>query len=212
MTTTPTAYPLAWPASKERTPARKRTDSRFNRRASIARSRDELFYELRLLRATDITLSTNIELRRDGLPYANRREPDDPGVAVYFRLKDRDHVLACDLYAKVVENLRAITKTVEAQRGITRWGVVDLEESFAGSQTAPTLRTCWFAPTLSRSTRSRRSWRGSPLFKNAPPAALSSPSRLNAAITLRISFAALWMTRRRSRRSEPGNCPRAGSR
>ena len=40
--------------------------------------------ELRRSYTTDLILSMNVDLRRDGLPYANYKEPIDPGVAVYF--------------------------------------------------------------------------------------------------------------------------------
>jgi hypothetical protein len=63
-----------------------------------------------------VILSTNIALRNDGLPYANSREPNDPGVAVYFRYGKREMCFACDAYTTVRENAYAIAKSIEALR------------------------------------------------------------------------------------------------
>lgn len=87
-----TNYPLTWPANWPRTPVSKRQQARFE--VSFRVARDQLFEELRLLRATVVIVSSNIPLRKDGLPYASYREPEDPGVAVYFQLRKTAHVLA----------------------------------------------------------------------------------------------------------------------
>jgi hypothetical protein len=74
------AYPLCWPVGRPRTQYPKR--SRFETTFSLAR--DCLMQEIRMLGGKDPVLSTNIPLRRDGLPLANHRMPHDLGVAVYF--------------------------------------------------------------------------------------------------------------------------------
>jgi len=66
------------------------------------------------------------------LPRSDRRAPQDPGAAVYWRNGDKKLVLACDKYTSVGENLYAIGKTIEATRGIERWGAVTAEQAFAG--------------------------------------------------------------------------------
>ena len=130
------AFPLHWPVGWKRTPYR--TKSNFDRNLTFGRARDELFAELRRLGATGIVLSTNIELRQDGLPYSNRRIPADPGVSVYFQYKKRPMVFACDQWRSPEENVRAICKTIEAIRGIERWGASDmLERAFSGFQALP---------------------------------------------------------------------------
>ena len=48
----------------------------------MASETQELIWELKRLGARGMVLSTNVELRQDGLPYSNRRRPEDPGVAV----------------------------------------------------------------------------------------------------------------------------------
>lgn len=62
-------------------------------------------------------------------------EPHDPGVAVYFVLKGKGKgmAFACDRYVYVYENIQAIAKTIEALRGIERWGASDMmERAFTG--------------------------------------------------------------------------------
>jgi hypothetical protein len=55
-------------------------------------------------------ISSNLELRNDGLPYAGSadRKISDPGVALYFLFKERPMVMARDLYLTPAENLRCI--------------------------------------------------------------------------------------------------------
>lgn len=93
--------------------------------------------ELRRLGAHRFVLSTNVELRQDGLPRSDRRAPSDPGVAVYFQLKGNPIVMACDKWAHVEDNLWAIVKHIEAIRGTQRWGVGELVQAFAGYSALP---------------------------------------------------------------------------
>ena len=117
------AYPLQWPAGRPRTTDNQRIDSRFKLNSATKHDvQVELFWECERMGGEYIVISTMIEVRRDGLPYANRRAPEDPGVAVYFRREDRNVSFACDQYSRIWENMRAITKTIEALRGIERWG------------------------------------------------------------------------------------------
>lgn len=128
------AYPLSWPAGRGR--CSRRQNARFV--TTFARARDELLDELRRLGATSTVLSTNIPLRRDGLPYAGQANPDDPGVAVYFTRKGKPMCFCCDRWRKVQDNLLAIVKTIEAIRGIERWGTGEaVEAAFAGFEALP---------------------------------------------------------------------------
>lgn len=138
------AYPLYWPEGWKRTESWRRTSSRF--KSGFAVSRDFIIAELKRLGATNVTLSTNINLRWDGLPYANQPEPSDAGVAVYFLYKKNQMCFACDRYKKVGENLTAIGKTIEALRGMERWGASDMmERAFRGfaALSAPAGRDWW---------------------------------------------------------------------
>lgn len=143
-----TAHPLSWPTGWPRTPPARREPSRFYRKtANSARARkptmseavNDLLGELRRLRVDqrDVVISSNVSVRQDGLPRSGQRAPDDPGVAVYFRLKGEPRVLACDRWTDVGSNLRAITKHIEAVRGQERWGVGTLEQAFRGYAALP---------------------------------------------------------------------------
>src|SRR5579885_182114 len=129
------AYPLYWPEGWKRTKFRER--SRF--KTGFGAARNLLFAELNRLGANRIILSTNIPLRNDGLPRANIK-PDggDPGVAVYFKRNGRDMVFACDKFIESSDNIYAIAKTIDAMRGIERWGASDMmERAFTGFAALP---------------------------------------------------------------------------
>lgn len=151
---TVSAFPLHWPLGRTRTPAGSRLSAPFNRKefngryqqtkeVSIAVARDRLQSELDKIRANSIVLSTNVELRLDGQPRSDRSAPADVGVALYFKLKGRDTVLACDKWDRVADNMVAIAKHIEAIRGIERWGVGTIEQAFAGYQALPAPEQWW---------------------------------------------------------------------
>lgn len=135
------AYPLQWPAGRRRIEGWRREQAKFD--VSFTAARDGLIREVQLMcggRHADpkLVISTNIQLRRDGLPLANQRQPDDVGVAVYFTRYSKQVSFACDRWLKVEHNMRAIQKTIEALRGIDRWGTGDmLEAAFAGFMALP---------------------------------------------------------------------------
>lgn len=118
------AYPLHWPDGQPRKTHGQRKDAGFKVRMGAAR--DHLINELRMLGARYIVISTNVSLRFDGLPHAGRRPPDDTGVAVYFDYDGDQMVFACDKWKKIEHNIRAVGKTIEAIRGIARWGSTDM--------------------------------------------------------------------------------------
>ncbi|MAM87523.1 MAG: J domain-containing protein [unclassified Hahellaceae] len=143
------AYPLHWPDGWPRCSSP--DYARF--KITPGRARDELFQELERLGAEHIVLSTNIELRLDGLPYANRRPPQDEGVAVYFQYQGQAMVFACDRWKGVHNNIQAVRKTIEALRGIERWGASDmLQRAFAGFEALPDFseRSWWLVLGVSR--------------------------------------------------------------
>ncbi len=131
-----TGAPLKWPDGWKRTEKRKRQSAPFG--GTFAKARDDLLREVDLLGGTYPLISTNIASRRDGLPHANAPEPDDTGVAVYFSLKGRQKVFACDRWILTKHNMRAIQKTIAALRGIERWGASELlERSFSAFEALP---------------------------------------------------------------------------
>jgi hypothetical protein len=134
------AYPLAWPVGRKRTESWGRERARFE--TTFARARDNIIREVQLLAGKYpdplVIISTNIALRRDGLPLAGQRQPEDVGVAVYFTYKKKQRCFACDRWNKIEDNMQAICKTIEALRGIARWGTGDmLEAAFTGFDALP---------------------------------------------------------------------------
>lgn len=139
-------YPLSWPVGLSRTasPTRSRFDT------AEERVKRDLEQQLLLMRATDIVVTTNSELRRDGRPYANQRIVD-VGVAVYFKRKGRDQVIACDRWNSIRDNLQAVAKTIEALRGVTRWGTGEMvDAAYAGFTAIPA--------NVSAGIKPRRPW------------------------------------------------------
>ena len=128
------AFPLAWPSGKPRTknPQRSRFDVNFSY------ARDHLMKEIGLLGGRLPVLSSNIPLKRDGLPYAGQKEPDDRGIAVYFTHKGQQFCFACDRWDKTADNIQAIRHTIAALRGIERWGTGDMvQQAFTGFVALP---------------------------------------------------------------------------
>jgi hypothetical protein len=94
--------------------------------------------ELRRLGARRIVISSNLRLRTDGLPVASQSKMlADPGVAVYFKLKDQPRVLACDRWFSAADNMAAIAGHIAAIRTQERYGVGTLEQAFAGYAALP---------------------------------------------------------------------------
>jgi hypothetical protein len=132
------AYPLAWPIGWQRTPEHRREYSAFKQ--TLATARDGLLRELELMGAprSSVVISTNIPLRRDGLPYSGKTNPADSGVAVYFTLNGVQKCIPCDKWRFVEENLQAIRLTVNALRGLERWGAKQMvDAAFAGFDALP---------------------------------------------------------------------------
>lgn len=128
------AFPLQWPLGHPHT--EKRRHSLFQ--STMTKARDELINQLKLWKAENVIISSNIPVRKDGLPYGRYSEPEDPGVAVYFTLKGEQRAIPCDEYLTVAENMRALMYVVEAMRTIERHGGPQLfNTAFAGFKALP---------------------------------------------------------------------------
>ncbi len=161
----PDAYPLAWPAGQPRTPEEKRTRANFHghtvhastykdseghervsthkrsRPLTVAEALRRLKEELRRLDAVNITISTNVELRGDGEPWSGRKEPVDPGVAVYFALRENGALMPvcfpCDAFTRVPDNLAAVAGHIAALRAQERYKVGTRAQVYAGFKALP---------------------------------------------------------------------------
>lgn len=146
-------FPLVWPAAYPR--SQRRIRAKFNTRAFTAAVQG-IYHELRLLGASGIVVSTNIPIRNDGLPYANPPRIEDPGVAVYFSLRGQPRSMACDKWDLVDHNAHALALTIDAMRGLDRWGASQmLDRVFQGfaALPAPAAEISWW-----ESLRCPREW------------------------------------------------------
>lgn len=115
------AYPLDWPVTWPRRAAAQRTSSAY--KVTFVQARDALLVELRRMGAGRVVLSSNVRLGRGGLALGDYKEPTDPGVAVYWNdAKKVRHVVACDVWRTVRENMRAVCLAIEALRALRRSG------------------------------------------------------------------------------------------
>jgi len=165
------AYPLCWPAGWRRTIAEQRERANFNKKVpqyrqvrgadgvmrpersfdratelSVSDATTRLLAELDRMGIDreDIVISTNIELRMDGLPKSNRRAPEDPGVAVYWRRGKDTRCMAIDRYVRVEDNLAAVAATLDAMRSIERHGgATILDRAFQGFVALPAPVAWW---------------------------------------------------------------------
>ncbi|SDS18976.1 hypothetical protein SAMN05216421_1068 [Halopseudomonas xinjiangensis] len=151
----PTRSPLTWPHWFPRTPARERKDGRFKTKNSSGYSHKSLTLQQACGRVLaelskftrhghtwrcnpdTVIISTDLQLRRDGLPRSGQRAPADPGAAVYFNLDGRDRCIPCDTYNRIEDNIAAIAATIEALRTIERHGSQMFEAAFVGFQGLP---------------------------------------------------------------------------
>jgi hypothetical protein len=163
MTEPISAYPLQWPSGWPRAKERKRaqfgkgerqysstgTGSWINMRdLTISDGVKRVLAELERLNVGrgNAIISTNVKVRLDGLPYSDQRAPEDPGVAVYWRVQNKGQmkVMAVDRYDRVADNLAAIAATLNAMRAIERHGGAQiLERAFTGFTALPGVPTCW---------------------------------------------------------------------
>jgi len=131
------AFPLTWPHGWPRTDGWRRKESRYE--VTFTAARDGVLRSVRLLGGRHPVLSTNVPLRRDGIPLAGQREPNDVGVAVYWTDgKNRPRVIACDVWKNVRDNVRAIGLALEGLRAVERAGASTiLERAFTGFAALP---------------------------------------------------------------------------
>jgi len=138
------AFPLEWPSGWKRTrdPQRARFDTTFSE------ARDEAIHELELLGAENIIINSDKPVRRDGLPKAGRKEPKDTAMVAYFTLNHQQQCIPCDKWDRTQDNMQAIRKSVEAIRGVARWGADEfVDAAFSGFKALPepAVATPWMA-------------------------------------------------------------------
>lgn len=131
------SYPLQWPVGRTRTEKYVRKYGQLNKMPA-SRIRQLLGDELRKMGVSGYIISSNVAMRRDGLPYAGQGSPEDPGIVLYFTRKGLDIAISCDAWHTVDANLRAIGLTIEAIRGMERWGTEEMiDRAFTGFKALP---------------------------------------------------------------------------
>lgn len=64
--------------------------------------------------------------------------PSDPAVVAYFNYRGKNYAIPCDRWQKVEHNIRAIALTIEAMRGMERWGAKNMIKAmFQGFKALP---------------------------------------------------------------------------
>lgn len=129
-----------WPEGWDRTPPMKRRGYPHGFEVSEHRALKGIQSELERLGATDVRIDTaKPQRKKDNLPYARAASPEDPGVAVYWTLPEtgEQYAIACDQWSSIRDNAQAIAKTLEAKRGIDRWGATTAEREYEGYRALP---------------------------------------------------------------------------
>jgi hypothetical protein len=132
------AFPLQWPDGFNRTPPNRREISKFKQ--SMDQAQIFLREEVGRMEGRNLIISTNIPVRKDGGLFTDwmNRKIDDPGVAIYFKRNEQQVAMCCDTYLRIWENVYALGKTIEAMRGISRWGSKELlDRAFTGFTALP---------------------------------------------------------------------------
>lgn len=120
-------YPLEWPKGQPRTSSR----SNGSFRRTLTQARTQLIRQTQLAGGSSILISSNY----GGL---SGKQPSDPGVAIYFNQRGKRLGMGCDTWKKIEHNLSALANTIEAMRGIERWGCGHLmEQAFAAFECLP---------------------------------------------------------------------------
>lgn len=122
------AYPLHWPKGWPETAPHDREQSLFKQTLSDALR--NLKRQVQLMGGSDLVLSSNCTLGTE--------RPKHPGVVAYFTLNKEQIAIPCDRWRAVQDNVHAIALTIEAMRGIERWGAKSMIKAlFTGFKSLP---------------------------------------------------------------------------
>lgn len=128
-----TYRPLVW--TGPRTPANQRR-SRYQFKAPWSATLDLLDRELVQLDASEVVIEADFreqDLRVDGMPRANARQPEFPGVKISFNAPGIGRVeYGTDAYELWQHNVRAIALSLEALRAVDRYGTTRGRQQYTG--------------------------------------------------------------------------------
>lgn len=119
---------LDWPAGFDRTPPAERRRYPGGFEVSRATAFDSIIEELDKMDAVNVDVETAAPhtAKYPHRPYKDR-DPDDPGVVVYFDRDGQRFAVPCDRWNNLRDNARAIAKYLDAKRAIERYGVATVE-------------------------------------------------------------------------------------
>jgi len=136
-----TAYPLSWPAGWPKTDASRRETARFN--TTLPAALANLQKQIKLMGGKNLILSSNYTL--------GSANPKEPGVVAYFDWCAEPHkypqqflsmAIPCDRWLRIEHNVQAIALTVEAMRGMERWGAKHMIKAmFTGFKALPAAKS-----------------------------------------------------------------------
>lgn len=122
--------PLDWAGPS--TPGQRKT-AQF--RATYPATLDLLFREVAQLYGKHLVIQADIrerDIRTDGLPRANARFGEHPGVIITFDSVHGPLRYATDVFTDWQDNLRAIALALEALRAVDRYGVSKTGQQYTG--------------------------------------------------------------------------------
>ena len=125
---------LDWPVGRPRTNPDKRQKAQFRENGSLVTVEQAC---VRLRQIMHRMKVTNPIITFEPTYYGG--EPKDTGVAVYFTRNGHPHCMPCDKWNRVADNMAAIASHLLAIHGMTRWGVGDMDQAFAGYKALPAM-------------------------------------------------------------------------
>ena len=122
MSQTHQAYPLQWPVSWPKTEPYQRGTPKF--KTTLPSALANLKRQIELMGGKGLVLSSNYALGAES--------PKEPGVVAYFEWNKNQMAIPCDRWIRIEANVQAIALTVEAMRGMERWGAKHMINAMFG--------------------------------------------------------------------------------
>lgn len=127
-------------------PAAQRKRSAFD--STWSTTLEDLAREIKHLGGKNVVIEVDVreqDIRLDGTLRANARTPEHPAVVVAFESDHGPQLHRCDRFERSYrrdsigwqENVRAIAKTLEALRAVTRYGSAETGQQYAGFKALP---------------------------------------------------------------------------
>lgn len=129
---------IDWPDQFDRTPAAERRSYPHGFQQSRREAFDSILDELEKMDGVQnvkVETAAPHTTKHPHQPYKDR-DPDDPGVVVYFERDGQQFAIPCDRWDNLRDNARAIALYLDAKRALDRYGVQTVRSEF-GTQALP---------------------------------------------------------------------------